>query len=209
MVCARARDAGRRSELRVPGIAAQTRMVSLARIRLVSRKSPRIFKRIICDDVSEFESYMPSHAVRSRRVTLLRDRPRQCRVSSLTAGAAAAWPLAARAQQPVKIFRIGYLKSHARLTRSGSRSAPRDLDMRQQRAAATSLSCGKLPNRPAANDGLLFLHYLDVSRPDGGGRFAQSECPLCQLQIVCCKRHQIFGHAWLSALLGEPYAPFG
>src|SRR6516165_12363566 len=64
-VCARARDAGRRSELRIPGIAAQTRMVSLARIRLVSRKSPRIFKRIICDDVSEFESHMPSHAVRS------------------------------------------------------------------------------------------------------------------------------------------------
>jgi hypothetical protein len=27
--------------------------------------SPRIFKRIICDDVSEFESYMPSHAVGS------------------------------------------------------------------------------------------------------------------------------------------------
>jgi hypothetical protein len=64
-VCARAREAGRRSELRIPGIAAQTRMVSLARIRLVSRKSPRIFKRIICDDVSEFESHMPSHAVRS------------------------------------------------------------------------------------------------------------------------------------------------
>src|SRR2546423_10037927 len=63
MVGARARDAGRRSELRIPGIAAQTRMVSLARIRRVSRKSPRIFKRIICDDVSEFESHMPSHAV--------------------------------------------------------------------------------------------------------------------------------------------------
>ena len=59
------RDAGRWSELRIPGIAAQTRMVSLARIRLVSRKSPRIFKRIICDDVSEFESHMPSHAVGS------------------------------------------------------------------------------------------------------------------------------------------------
>ena len=64
-VCARTRDAGRRSELRIPGIAAQTRMVSLARIRLASRKSPRIFKRIICDDVSEFESHMPSQAVGS------------------------------------------------------------------------------------------------------------------------------------------------
>ena len=50
-------------ELRITGAAAQTRMVSVARIRLVSRKSPRIFKRIICDDVSEFESHMPSHAV--------------------------------------------------------------------------------------------------------------------------------------------------
>jgi len=52
-VCVRARDAGRRPELRIPGIAAQTRMASLARIWLVSRKSPRIFKGIICDDISE------------------------------------------------------------------------------------------------------------------------------------------------------------
>src|SRR5262249_10600693 len=64
-VCARARDAGRRPELRITGAAAQTRMVSVARIRLVSRKSPRLFKGIICDDISEFESHMPSQAVRS------------------------------------------------------------------------------------------------------------------------------------------------
>ena len=50
-------------ELRITGAAAQTRMVSVARIRLVSRKSPRLFKGIICDDISEFESYMPSHVV--------------------------------------------------------------------------------------------------------------------------------------------------
>src|SRR5262249_13266868 len=30
----------------------KTRMVSVARIRLASRRSPRLFKRIICDDVS-------------------------------------------------------------------------------------------------------------------------------------------------------------
>ena len=48
-----------------PGAAAQTRMVSVARIRLGSWESGRAFKGIICDDVSEFESYMPSHAVRS------------------------------------------------------------------------------------------------------------------------------------------------
>jgi hypothetical protein len=68
---------------------------------------------------------------------------------------------------------------------------------------------GKLLNRLAPKGGLLFLHYLDVLWPDGSGWFTQSECPLGQLQIVCCKRHQTFGHARLSTLLGEPYAPFG
>jgi len=52
-------------ELRITGAAAQTRMVSVARIRLVSRKSPRLFKGIFCRDISEFESHMPSHAVGS------------------------------------------------------------------------------------------------------------------------------------------------
>ena len=52
-------------ELRITGAAAQTRMVSVARIRLISRKSPRLFKGIICDDISELESHMPSHAVGS------------------------------------------------------------------------------------------------------------------------------------------------
>ena len=31
----------------------------------IPRKSVRPFKGIICDDISEFESHMPSHAVRS------------------------------------------------------------------------------------------------------------------------------------------------
>ena len=52
-------------ELRIPGAAAQTRMVSVAEIRRGSGKSARAFKGIICDDISEFESHMPSHAVRS------------------------------------------------------------------------------------------------------------------------------------------------
>ena len=66
MVCiGRPRDAGTGPELRTPGAAAQTRIVSKARIRLDSRKSVRSFKGIICVDISEFESYMPSHAVRS------------------------------------------------------------------------------------------------------------------------------------------------
>ena len=50
-------------ELRITGAAAQTRMVSVARIRLGSCESARAFKGIICDDVSEFESYMPSQPV--------------------------------------------------------------------------------------------------------------------------------------------------
>src|SRR5262249_40623585 len=48
-----------------PNAAAQTRMVSVAKIRLDRRKSTRLFKGIICDDISEFESHMPSHAVGS------------------------------------------------------------------------------------------------------------------------------------------------
>src|SRR6266487_702864 len=49
--------------------AAQTRIVSVAGIRLDSRESERLFKGIICDDVSEFESHMASHAVGRRHAT--------------------------------------------------------------------------------------------------------------------------------------------
>src|SRR5262249_29517282 len=52
-------------ELRIPGAAAQTRVVSMGGIRLGSWESARAFKGIICDDISEFESYMPSQTVRS------------------------------------------------------------------------------------------------------------------------------------------------
>jgi hypothetical protein len=48
-----------------PTVAARTRIVSAAGIRLDHRKSVRPFKGIICNDISEFESYMPSQAVRS------------------------------------------------------------------------------------------------------------------------------------------------
>ena len=47
----------------MPGAAAQTRVVSMAGIRLGSWESARAFKGIICADVSEFESHMSSHAV--------------------------------------------------------------------------------------------------------------------------------------------------
>src|SRR5215831_1241218 len=48
-----------------PSAAAQTRLVSRAGIRLGPWESARAFKGIICDDISEFESHMPSQAVRS------------------------------------------------------------------------------------------------------------------------------------------------
>jgi hypothetical protein len=51
-------DPGRtRPELRVSATAAQTRIVSEARIRLGSWESARAFKGIIYDDISEFESF--------------------------------------------------------------------------------------------------------------------------------------------------------
>jgi hypothetical protein len=52
-------------ELRIPGAAAQTRVVSMAGIRLGSWESARAFKGIICVDISEVDSYMPSQAVGS------------------------------------------------------------------------------------------------------------------------------------------------
>jgi hypothetical protein len=48
----------------------KTRIVSVARIRLNPWKTVRPFKGIICDDISEFESYMPSQPVRSRGMAL-------------------------------------------------------------------------------------------------------------------------------------------
>jgi hypothetical protein len=56
---------GTSPELRLLDAAAQTRIVCVAGIRLDSRKSVRPFKGIICPDISEFESHMLSHAVRS------------------------------------------------------------------------------------------------------------------------------------------------
>jgi hypothetical protein len=53
---------------------AQTRIVSAARIRLDPRKSVRSFKGIICGDISEFESYMLSHAVVLSQVRKMRSR---------------------------------------------------------------------------------------------------------------------------------------
>jgi hypothetical protein len=61
-------------ELRIPGAAAHMRMVSVAEIRRGSAKSARAFKGIICDDISEFESHMPSHAVRSLKGTRARSK---------------------------------------------------------------------------------------------------------------------------------------
>jgi hypothetical protein len=48
-----------------PSCDSHPRLVSAAGIRLNHRKSVRPFKGIFCDDISEFESSHPSHAVGS------------------------------------------------------------------------------------------------------------------------------------------------
>src|SRR5262249_56102952 len=48
-----------------PSCASHRRLVSAAGIRLDHRKSVRPFKGIFCDDIFEFESSRPSHAVGS------------------------------------------------------------------------------------------------------------------------------------------------
>ena len=60
--CLRSWDEARAAS---PSGAAQTRIVSVAGIRLDPRKSVRPFKGIVCDDISEFESDHLSQAVRS------------------------------------------------------------------------------------------------------------------------------------------------
>jgi hypothetical protein len=52
-------------ELRIPGAAAQMLVVSMSGIRLGSGESARPFKGTVCDDISEFESEMPSQSVAS------------------------------------------------------------------------------------------------------------------------------------------------
>src|SRR5262249_25620485 len=88
-------------ELRIPGAAAQTRVVSMVGIRLGSWESVRAFKGIICDDISEFESYMPSHAVGS----LWRVYPSSCSSHSV-----ACRPFVVLGS--VSVCRIGQRKRH-------------------------------------------------------------------------------------------------
>jgi hypothetical protein len=47
----------------LPNAVAQTRMVSGCDIQLNRRKPARLFKRVLWDDISEFESDLPSQAV--------------------------------------------------------------------------------------------------------------------------------------------------
>jgi hypothetical protein len=65
----------------MPDAAAQTRIVSVTGIRLDSRESERPFKGIFCDDISEFESYMPSQAVQFPAV-LTAEPPTRPRIGS-------------------------------------------------------------------------------------------------------------------------------
>jgi hypothetical protein len=52
------------------------------------------------------------------------------------------------------------------------------------------------------------LHYVDLL-PNSSSRLTQSERLFGQLQIVCCKRHQLFGNSRPGTCLGESNAPFG
>jgi hypothetical protein len=92
---------------------------------------------------------------------------------------------------------------------SGYRAERRPSIERNTKARVCHIPIVRENERTAPEDRLLFLQCLDVLPPYGGGRFTQSECPLGQLQIVCRKPHQMFGHARLSTLLCESYAPFG
>ena len=79
-----------------PSGAAQTRIVSAARIRLDPRKSVRSFKGIICGDISEFESYMPSQPVPPLRAMCaarqnLYDIPASCKLTDLSCGYPHQW----------------------------------------------------------------------------------------------------------------------
>ena len=58
IVCARTpRDVGTEPELRTAGAAVQTRIVSVAGIRLDPNRSMRCFKGIVYVDISKFESF--------------------------------------------------------------------------------------------------------------------------------------------------------
>jgi hypothetical protein len=75
----------------------KTRIVSVARIRLNPWKTVRPFKGI-CDDISEFESYMPSHAVRSLSDIRYRISPEQTLTNANgLCGQNSAWILGIRA----------------------------------------------------------------------------------------------------------------
>jgi len=91
----------RRPELRIPDVAAQTRIGSVAGIRLDHRKSVRPFKGIFCHDISEFESYMPSQAVRSLWA-MSRSQRRQKEVCPRVADRPATLPLAEREQACIR-----------------------------------------------------------------------------------------------------------
>jgi hypothetical protein len=78
-----------RPERHFPSGAAQTRIVSVARIRLDPRKSVRPFKGIICGDISEFESRVSVNPGRFRLAIHARKRRR----SALRSGSRPTSPL--------------------------------------------------------------------------------------------------------------------
>src|SRR5262249_21040575 len=72
-LCPREHSGENEARAAPPTFAARTRIVSAAGIRLAHRESVRSFKGIFCHDISESESYMPSHAVCVSLPTIMTD----------------------------------------------------------------------------------------------------------------------------------------
>src|SRR3984893_2770372 len=102
-------------ELRIPALQLKREWSPWPQFGSDPGKSARAFKGIICDDISEFESHMPSHAVRSRPAKM-RAPPTanvcpvapRCSASSIDASAASS--AAASSSRPL-LFLLRLLRS--------------------------------------------------------------------------------------------------
>jgi hypothetical protein len=116
---------------------------------------------------------------------------------TLLGGAAAAWPLAAQAQQPEKPVRIGFLpvgspsNSYDRSLVEAFRLGLRELGVVEDRHVVLDVVwINSEPEIPQAVNELM----QRGARRDGGGRSARSSISLCRLAPV--ERSLISGPRW-------------